>query len=291
MGGSMPRPMMFFVPAILVAPLGTILLTAQTSLAESAADECRTEPGSSAPSGSHWYYRVNRTDQRHCWYLGPEGAQVRSQARKAPARASSPTPTTERENAVGMTRAKPVPVEPAQKISLEAASAEPNRATADFAAPSADLPKTPDLDARKPLTINSNYTDAKRTDAQEEIPLIWPVLTEAERAGLPDPARESAPGALFLVGALAMVLLCAGTIFKLARQHTQSSRRNRRVVPRQPRTSQHMRAHLAEMAARPNEVARRPASGARQRPRSVNPSHDVTASLRKIMDELQRVAA
>jgi len=62
----MPRPMMFFVPAILVVPLVTILLTAQTSLAESAADECRTEPGSSAPSGSHWYYRVNRTDQRHC---------------------------------------------------------------------------------------------------------------------------------------------------------------------------------------------------------------------------------
>ena len=207
---------------------------------------------------------------------------MRSQA-KAPARASSPTRTTERENAVEMALAKPVPVEPAQKISLEAASAEPNRATADFAAPSADLPKNPDLDAREPLTINSNYADAKRTDPQEETPLIWPVLTEAERAGLPDPARESAPGALFLVGALAMVLLCAGAIFKLARQHTQSSRRNRRVVPR--------RAHLAEMAARPDEIARRPASGARQRPRSVNPSHDVTASLRKIMDELQRVAA
>src|SRR5262249_26659064 len=157
------------------------------------------------------------------------------------------------------------PWNPHIKISLEAASAEPNRAAADFAAPSADLPKTTDLDAREPPTINSNYTDApKRTDAQEEMPLIWPVPTEAERAGLPDPARESAPGAFFLVGALAMVLLCAGAIFMLARQHTRSSRRNRRVVPRRPRTSQQMRAHLAEMAARPDEVARRPASGARQ---------------------------
>ena len=180
-------------------------------------------------------------------------------------------------------------MEPAQRTPPQAASSESHRAAADFAAPSADLPKTPDLDAREPPTINSNYTE--RTDAQEEMPLIWPVLTEAERAGLPDPARESAPGALFLVGALAMVLLCAGAIFKLARQHTQSSRRNRRVVPRRPRTSQQMRAHLAEMAARPDEVARRPASGARQRPRSVNPTHDVKASLRKIMDELQRVAA
>jgi hypothetical protein len=174
--------------------------------------------------------------------------------------------------------AKPVLMEPAQKISLEAASAEPNTAAADFAAPSAD-----DLDAREPPTINS--TDAPRqTDAQEEMPSILPVLAEAERAGLPSPARESTFGALFLVGALAMVLLCAGAIFKLARQYTRSSRRNRRVVPRGPRMSQQMRAHLAEMATRPDEVARRPASGARRRPRSVNPN-DVEASLRKIMDE------
>src|SRR4029077_19701531 len=99
-GGPMSNPMMFFVPAILVVPLATILSTAQTSLAEPAADECKTEPGSSAPPGSHWYYRVNRTDQRHCWYLGPEGAKVRSQAREAPSRASSSTRTPQRENAV-----------------------------------------------------------------------------------------------------------------------------------------------------------------------------------------------
>src|SRR5262249_21180059 len=47
------------------------------------------------------------------------------------------------------------------------------------------------------------------TDAQEEMRLIMPVLTEAERAGLPDPAHEPAPGPQFLVGAQAMVLLQA----------------------------------------------------------------------------------
>jgi hypothetical protein len=187
------------------------------------------------------------------------------------------TQSAERENAGEMARARPVPVEPAQKISLAAASAEPNTARTDFAAPSADLPKTADLDAREPPT-----------KAQEETPLIWPAHTEAERARLPDPVRESTPGTLFLLGALAIVLLCAGAIFKAARQHTQSSRRNGRVVPRRP---QRMRTHLAQLAARPDEVARRAASGARRRPRSVHPTHDVKASLRKIMDELQRVAA
>jgi hypothetical protein len=85
----MPRPLMFFVPAILIMPLAPTLATAQTRVAQPAADECRTKPDSPAPPGSHWYYRVNRTDQRQCWYLGAEGGKVRSQAREdaAPARA------------------------------------------------------------------------------------------------------------------------------------------------------------------------------------------------------------
>src|SRR5262245_4662760 len=49
------------------------------------------------------------------------GMMVRSQAREVPV--SSP---------IEMPRAKPVPVEPATKISLEVASAEPNRAAAYF---------------------------------------------------------------------------------------------------------------------------------------------------------------
>jgi hypothetical protein len=126
------------------------------------------------------------------------------------------------------------------------------------------------------------------------MPLIWPVPTEAEHAGLQDPARETAPMPVFLVGAL-MVLLCAGAIFKLARRKTQSYRRDRRVVSSRPRRlhpGQNMRANMSEAAARSNDFARRSVSGARQRPSSVDPgAHDIKASLRKIVDDLQRVAA
>jgi hypothetical protein len=296
-GGSMPRPMMFFVPAILFMPLGTVLVTAQTSLAEPAADECKTKPGSSAPPGSHWYYRINRTDQRRCWFLGPEGAKVRSQTRETASNVSSPTRTPPRENAVETARAIPASMELAQRTPLEAASTESHRvAAADFAAPSSDLPKIPDLDAREPTTISNNSTDTEArepTDAQEEMPLIWPVLTEAEHAGLQDPARETAPMPVFLVGAL-MVLLCAGAIFKLARRKTQSYRRGRRVVSSRPRRlhpGQKMRANMSETAARSNDFARRSVSEARQRPSSLDHAHDIKASLRKIMDDLQRVAA
>src|SRR5262249_20348272 len=35
----------------------------------SASDDCRTSPGPSAQAGLHWYYRTDRMNKRHCWYL------------------------------------------------------------------------------------------------------------------------------------------------------------------------------------------------------------------------------
>src|SRR5262245_40575635 len=247
----MPRPMMFLLSAILFIPLGTVLVTAQTSLAEPASDDCQTKPGSSAPPGSHWYYRINRTDQRRCWFLGPEGAYVRSQARETAPRVSSPTRTPPRENAVETAGAVPAPMELAQRTGLVAASTESHRvAAADFVAPPlSDLPKIPDLDAREPTTISNNSTTAReQTEAREEMPLKKSVLTEANHAGLQDPAPEITPMAVFIVGAL-MVLLCAGAIFKLARRKTQSYRRDRHMVSSRPRRlhpGQKMRVNMSE---------------------------------------------
>jgi len=176
-------------------PLGTVLVTAQTSLAEPASDECKTKPGSSAPPGSHWYYRIDRTDQRRCWFLGPEGDYVRSHARGTGSKVSSPTRTPPHENAVEAPRAVSAPTEGAQRTPLDPAPTELHRvAAADFAAASSDLAKTPDLDAREPTTISINSTEPReQTEAREEMPLKWPVLTEAKHAELQDPAAESTP--------------------------------------------------------------------------------------------------
>jgi len=181
-------------------------------------------------------------------------------------------------------------MELAQRTPLEAASTNSHGAAADFAAPSSDLPKNPELDARELTTTNGYTSEHESTETEAEMPLIWPVLTEAERTGLPDAARESGSGPVFLVGALAMVLLCAGAIFKLARRQTQAYRRDRRVLRRQLRPGQKVRADMTT-AARSNDFGRRSVAGARRRPVSVDPAHDIKASLRKVMDELQRVAA
>ncbi len=287
--------MMFFVPAILILPFATGLATLQTSLAEPAADECKTKPDSSAPAGSHWYYRVNRTDRQQCWYLGPEGRKVRSQAREGPWQASSATPTAVRENAPEMTRATPAPMEHAQRITAEAASTGAPGGAEDFAAPSPVLPKTPDLDAREPATMSNSDTEHHEpTEAQEEMPLIWPVLTEAERAGLVDTVRESAPASVFLVGVLAIGLLFAGATFKLARRHAKSYRRDKWRMAR-PSPRRQRRAYSGHVAARRDQVAGGSALRTQrddtvwQRPTSIDPAE--AASLRELLRQLQRAAA
>jgi hypothetical protein len=112
----------------------------------------------------------------------------------------------------------------------ETASTEPRGAAADSAVSWPNLP-TLNLDARKPGTINN--TDARENepkDGEEEMPLIWPILSEADHAGLPDSAPESVLSPAFLVGALAMVLLGVGAIFK-----ARSSSRSSHSLARDPR--------------------------------------------------------
>ena len=130
-----------FVPASLIIALATVVLGAQASVAEPAADECKTTPGSSAPTGQHWYYRVNRSDQRHCWYLGAESTKVRAQARE---KASSSPAQPAREEASETTRTMPPPpMEILQAPSVPTASSE-RPAAAEVARPSLDLPQAPD---------------------------------------------------------------------------------------------------------------------------------------------------
>ena len=257
-----------FVPASLIMALVTVVLGAQTSVAEPAADECKTTPGSSAPPGQHWYYRVSRSDQRHCWYLGAESTKVRSQTRE---KASSSPAQPAREEASQTTRTMPPPMEIMQTPSVPAASSE-RPAAAESARPSLDLPQAPGPTPREPATAN-NASAPDATQAQEEMPLVWPVLTEAERAGSPDSARESAPWSVFLIAGGA--LLVAGSLFKLAWRARSHLRR--RPPLRQPRPRQQRRAHSARPPApsRPSRPQIRVANAPR---RQTSPAGDVNRS-------------
>jgi hypothetical protein len=260
-----------FVPASLIIALATVVFGVQPSVAEPAADECKTTPGSSAPPGQHWYYRVNRSDQRHCWYLGAEGTKARAQTRD---KASSSPARTAREEASETTPTLPPPMEVIQTPSVPAASSERPAATADFARPFLDLPQAPDVTAREAATTsNASAPDLAPTQAEDEMPLVWPVLTETERAGLPDSARESAPWSVFLIAAGA--LLVAGSLLKLAWRARSYGRRHAQL--RHPRPSQQRRAHSAHPAA-PSRSSRPQIRVAKAARRQASPAGDVNRS-------------
>jgi hypothetical protein len=59
-----------------------------------AADECLAAPNSSAPPGSHWYYHVDRSTQRKCWYVRQEDQQDQAGSKIQQAEKSSAATTT-----------------------------------------------------------------------------------------------------------------------------------------------------------------------------------------------------
>lgn len=65
----------------------------------SAADECLAAPKDSTPQGKHWYYRIERSSKRQCWYLGDEGRKTTQvSASAAPPESSPPEKTAPQQN-------------------------------------------------------------------------------------------------------------------------------------------------------------------------------------------------
>jgi hypothetical protein len=85
-----------FVSAIFASFLaGTAVTTLSCDAARAgneaqAADNCLAGPKGQTPAGGHWYYRIDHTTKRHCWYLGDEREKVARDARQEPAPPAKP---------------------------------------------------------------------------------------------------------------------------------------------------------------------------------------------------------
>jgi hypothetical protein len=267
----------YLVPVFFAIPLAAAWVTERPGFAQAAAqaaapqpasDECLSKPGASAPQGSHWYYRINRADRRHCWYLGPDGA--RSRAHEA-ARSSTPKPIRQRTSrhagastapqgapseaapAADAAAVAPVPdafaqataqatLQPAaQAVRVQAAPAQPVVADSDpgaqFANRWPDLPRSIDLNSRRSASAAGNsYTEEQSAKAEhDEMPLVWPVLTSAEEPAA-KPAMQSTATWVYILGllsgslALAAVLLRAIGNRSAARQVARAASPDRRRV-------------------------------------------------------------
>jgi hypothetical protein len=122
-----PRRMALLVMGITIA-LAAVNVTVTSSRA---GDDCLAGPNTTAPQGSHWYYRVDRLSHRECWYLGPERRththQDASPARSMSAQPASQTPTEARTAEAVGAGAEPltVEVEPVEDRTAKVVAAEP----------------------------------------------------------------------------------------------------------------------------------------------------------------------
>jgi hypothetical protein len=290
------------LPTILIIlPSSVFLLLAHPGVGKAAAEKCNTRPSSSAPQGAHWYYRVNHTDNRRCWFLSSEGMKVRSNARGAMSDVASDSPTPKRDNSsetargTTSTQVASIPMIPEQATTADPAFSETpvreHAAAMDFAARWPDLSESPDLYASELAAISNSYADTQTAaDVEERMPLTWPV-TEAGRAGQQqDPASQAAFGSVFLAGALALgSLSLVGGVFKLARRSRQRYPRDLwRAAAGRPGPRRHVRADFRELTG---SSSRRHGASVWRVPQPTDPAHDIKTSLAELMQDLQRARA
>ena len=65
----------------------------QVAQATQVADSCLSAPSGATPTGSHWYYRIDRVTKRQCWYLREESEKADDRfARAAPPESAPASP-------------------------------------------------------------------------------------------------------------------------------------------------------------------------------------------------------
>jgi hypothetical protein len=200
------------LPAVLLVLPATTALIAQTAGVEATPETCRTAPGSAAPPGSRWYYRVNRADHSRCWYIGSQRVVVGSRAGR---------------NAAFEPRSRLA--RRGHKMEPRTASAEIPPAVASLAVQQVTLPKvgagwqelpeSQPLEAHKVATTSYTRSHAA-TDADQQLSLV-PILNP-KRSERQAPSNEVALESVFLGGALATALLVASGVFHLARRRRRA---------------------------------------------------------------------
>jgi hypothetical protein len=189
----MRKRTIIFVPAVLAIFAATGTMTAPAKSAAAAAEECASKPGA-AEAGAIWKYRTDRATGRRCWFLA-EGSSVRraaSSKRRAAVSAVEPPAPDE-----------PAAVQPAPVAPPDVAPARPTvtivetRPAPDITARWTELPQgftvTKGDRAMTAAPSGSGYAaeDAApenvaaqgvAMEAQDEMPLVWPVLTTEGRA-------------------------------------------------------------------------------------------------------------
>ena len=272
------------LPAAMLAVLPAAAVLA-VPLAEATAGECRTKPGSSAPPGKHWYYRVTRSDRQHCWYLGSAETEPSSHARRAISIVHRPlirhgaAQQPDGDQQAASTYPGP-----------EEATVQESSPRMNFASRWAKFWTSQDLPAHEVAAIG--YVDAyPATDADQRAQLIGP----ADDANSVRPQYafwKIAFGFLLLAGALTITLpAIAAALLKLARG-PPAPNSNRLTIPNQPGHYRRLRrAGLSETAGGRLLARTQTGLSAWRSRTSPDPSEDFKTGMQELMGALRRASA
>jgi len=286
------------LPTILIILTSSVLLLAHPGAGKAAAEKCNTRPSSSAPQGTHWYYRINSADNRRCWFLSSEDIKVRSHARELISRVPSPSPVPQHGNeparatapqtrpALTASARMPPADMPADTVSTE--SSMPQREMAmRFAARWPDRLEFTNVNVSALALMSNSYADTPgATDAEYELPLRSFDTETGQRQQ--NPAGETAFRLALLAAALGLVsLTVVGGGFEIARRAGQPFlRASWRAVAGLPASLRRMRSDLINLT----DIG--PVQDAvRRGPRPTDPVQDLKVSLSELMGDLRRATA
>jgi len=202
---------------------------------ENTAADCLASPKGVAPQGQHWFYRVERTTKRQCWYLRAEGAKA-TQSAQATADAPNAAPTA------------PQSVQNARAEYIAAQTSAAANPPAPAAAATQPAPSAPNANAAQPA-VATRWPDAapaspapQPSPSTAAAPAAASVQPSAKPAASPAPVTLAAADApadkptgsvqmllLVIGGALALAGLLASVIYRFAGRRARARAADRRV--------------------------------------------------------------
>ena len=206
------RRMAKLLPAVAFIMPAAAVLTTQATLVEAASAQCMAQPGSSAPTGSRWYYRIDRVNHHRCWFLSSRDLSAHFSIRR--------TGALRHRDLINRSLRGAEIVEQSEldEKARQGSTVLPNEQTLrELAAPQFDALTSAGLVTHKVTTISHAPPRIGAPTARGQ-------HVDAMRAGEQSSARGANVDFVFLSGAFATALLVAGGAFQVVGRIHQTRR-------------------------------------------------------------------
>ena len=212
----MPGRTAKFVSVVVASVLAGIPLATISHGATPAADDCLSGPKDPAPNGSHWYYRIDHTTKRNCWYL--KGEKLSQNA--AP---NSSTAETTTQRSIADAHAE-LPAQAAIEAPKRGNGLAP-AADATIATPAAETQRSavasrwPEQSGTSSSTVSPSTAANSGVAAPPDSDATPPAAPAAVALAAADSSPEKQPGSiqtllLVILGALALAGLIGSAVFR-----------------------------------------------------------------------------